>query len=862
MPGTDQDEADRPDSVPKAFLEEPHVRIAYLEACLANIYGNATVKQATAQLNGTLDSLYIAGALPLLPRPVRSLISAKRRLGLDADQHIMEYALCTACWKHYTPKEMLALPSEHCVLPDCSGEVWETLNDSKNKPYRHAIKIMTHTSIIDTLRRFLMRPGFAQMIRDSRNIIPNRNDDENFLMEDISDGSIWNMSKTRIQRKTGSRGTVRDVPIEGGGQNLNSHRFGLHLTLNSDWFGMLERPHSTGPIYYCINDLPIRERFLQRNIICACIMPGPKEPTALQLNHCLEPSTREISALKNGVEMQIYGQEPQMVFADEIINNCDTPGARKTCGFASHTHGMQPCPWCDITMADIHRPSGYTPENFVRKDDFQLLRQSFLSKDAPPRRQDHILDNYGIRWCTKNLLAGWLPSTRCALDFMHNIFLGVIAHLFTQVLFSGYMFSGAGGRSSQKQRFEDLVNSVRWPSHVTRLPKNLGENQSLKKADEWRRLLHITPILLWWTWKDSSDQIPNRAPPLPSNVKRKPTHSRNCIRILASRTISMAEARLGHDFLVQYCKHCLRLGIHLVINHHLAMHYVDMIKLFGPIYGWWLFAFERLNGMFEKVNHNGHDGGRMELTLMRNWVQTQLLYELLLGLPPSAHDLERRLLHRYILSEASSRGSMMTQIAIAASEQVIQNVQLPRRPLSKVKPLDLRGHSNSECNLYQLLWPDLALVDDMSSAPGTAFIASRADGIRYGCMASTRSKTDKYAFIRTADGTSRIPVQIGWLFVIQAGDKEPHVCAIIPEFPWDLYASTLGIYVTYAETFADYEVISMDRVNAPMALIPIFSRLIEQELFVCISFDHTIHILQHSQQGTEPDDFDEEDYEI
>ncbi|KZT22551.1 hypothetical protein NEOLEDRAFT_1157685 [Neolentinus lepideus HHB14362 ss-1] len=670
---------------------------------------------------------------------------------------------------------------------------------------------MTHTSIIDTLQQFLMWPGFAQMIQDSRNIVPNWNDDENFLMEDISDGSIWNMSKTCIQRKTGSCGTVRDVPIEGGGQNLNSHRFGLHLTLNSDWFGMLERPHLTGPIYYCINDLPIREHFLQRNIICTCIMPGPKEPTALQLNHCLEPSTREISALKNGVEMQIYGQEPQMVFADEIINNCNTLGARKTCGFASHTHSMQPCPWCDITMADIHRPSGYTPEN-------------------------HILDNYGIRWCTKNLLTGWLPSIQCALDFMHNIFLG-------SSILRLYVF-GAGGCSSQKQHFEDLVNSVWWPSHVMRLPKNLGENQSLKKADEWRQLLHITPILLWWTWKDSSDQIPNRAPPLPSNVKHKPTQSRNCIRILASCTISMAEARLGHDFLVQYCKHCLRLGIHLVINHHLAMHYVDMIKLFGPIYGWWLFAFKCLNGMFEKVNHNGYDGGCMELTLMRNWVQTQLLYELLLGLPPSAHDLER--------------------------EQVIQNVQLPRHPLSKVKPLDLRGHSNSECNLYQLvfdyscqLWPDLALVDDMSSAPGTTFIASRAvklipfickDGIRYG-----------------SDGTSQIPVQIGWLFVIQAGDKEPHVCAIVrrllsdsqtPEFPWDLYASTLRIYVTYAETFADYEVISVDRVDAPMVLIPIFSRLIEQELFVCISFDHTIHILQHSQQGTEPDDFDEEDYEI
>jgi hypothetical protein len=31
------------------------------------------------------------------------------------------------------------------------------------------------------------------------------------------------------------------------------------------------------------------------------------------------------------------------------------------------------------------------------------------------------------------------------------------------------------------------------------------------------------------------------------------------------------------------------------------MHFVDMLKHFGPVYGWWLFAFERFNGMMEKI---------------------------------------------------------------------------------------------------------------------------------------------------------------------------------------------------------------------------------------------------------------------
>ena len=209
----------------------------------------------------------------------------------------------------------------------------------------------------------------------------------------------------------------------------------------------------------------------------------------------------------------------------------------------------------------------------------------------------------------------------------------------------------------------------------------LGENQSLKKADEWRRLLTITPILLWWSWKDDDDNIPDSAPPIPPNAKKIPEHVRSCkqlhdvvlllcagVHILASRTISMAQARIGQDFLCQYCKRCLTLGIHLVINHHLAMHYAPMIKQFGPIYGWWLFAFERFNGMLEKVNLNGHDGGRMEVTLLRNWVQTHLLYELLLSLPDNAHELEHKILDQIIRDEGRKRGGMVTQIAIFRGE--------------------------------------------------------------------------------------------------------------------------------------------------------------------------------------------------
>jgi len=93
---------------------------------------------------------------------------------------------------------------------------------------------------------------------------------------------------------------------------------------------------------------------------------------------------------------------------------------------------------------------------------------------AAPTRQAQILHDHGIRWSVLNLIPDWKPSSKTTLDFMHNIFLGVIAHFYKEVLFSAHLFPGTGGQNSSKHRFEAFVNKFQWPSHITRLPKNVG----------------------------------------------------------------------------------------------------------------------------------------------------------------------------------------------------------------------------------------------------------------------------------------------------------------------------------------------------------------------------------------------------
>ncbi|KAF8968989.1 hypothetical protein BDZ97DRAFT_1915680 [Flammula alnicola] len=95
-------EADRQDAtpvLPPAYRdEEPSwIRIAYLQAVLNNVFDGMPVTKSDDNLATTLNALDAAGVVPEYPRPVRTLASAKRRLGIDPDEYIIQYAVCPQC---------------------------------------------------------------------------------------------------------------------------------------------------------------------------------------------------------------------------------------------------------------------------------------------------------------------------------------------------------------------------------------------------------------------------------------------------------------------------------------------------------------------------------------------------------------------------------------------------------------------------------------------------------------------------------------------------------------------------------------------------------------------------------------------
>lgn len=182
----------------------------------------------------------------------------------------------------------------------------------------------------------------------------------------------------------------------------------------------------------------------------------------------------------------------------------------------------------------------------------------------------------------------------------------------------------------------------------------------------------VYPVAVWVAWADENGHIPNEDSPL-STPNSKTTAStlrsntltnqryfkylrsqglniteddeskasRNyvlhyscllnfCVasRITLVQCTSMEEARRAQLYFGLCFQEYARMGCHLTPNAHIVMHLEDYIRLYGPVYGWWAYAFERMNGILGRFNTNGHTGGEVEATILRGWLKTIQLQDL------------------------------------------------------------------------------------------------------------------------------------------------------------------------------------------------------------------------------------------
>lgn len=122
------------------------------------------------------------------------------------------------------------------------------------------------------------------------------------------------------------------------GRPFLSHPYNLGLMLNCDWFQPFDlSTYSVGVLYLVILNLPRSIRFKPENILIAGIIPGPKEPSASEMNSYLRPLVKELNSLwSDGFIMQHKGKDVT-IHAALLATVCDIPATAKLGGFLGHS---------------------------------------------------------------------------------------------------------------------------------------------------------------------------------------------------------------------------------------------------------------------------------------------------------------------------------------------------------------------------------------------------------------------------------------------------------------------------------------------------------------------------------------------
>ncbi|MBW0495981.1 hypothetical protein O181_035696, partial [Austropuccinia psidii MF-1] len=188
------------------------------------------------------------------------------------------------------------------------------------------------------LDRFLQQSGIMEILHQQ----PQSQIPKGFPKCDIWDGLVW-----RCFTGTGNTNDPPFMSIPGE----------LTFSIYVDWFnahGKSTWLASIGSIMLICCNLPLSEIVKPENVYVAGIIPGPKEPIALQLNSLLMPLIKELKELWQGYLLSTTSTGPSGSFIHVAILTAisNLVSMSKLTGFISHS-GKHFCSFCTIHKAQI-----------------------------------------------------------------------------------------------------------------------------------------------------------------------------------------------------------------------------------------------------------------------------------------------------------------------------------------------------------------------------------------------------------------------------------------------------------------------------------------------------------------------------
>ena len=190
---------------------------------------------------------------------------------------------------------------------------------------------------------------------------------------------------------------------------------------------------------------------------------------------------------------------------------------------------------------------------------------------------------------------------------MHDLFLGTGKH--TMEVWLEYKHNGVKLLTQQLIKKIDDINNFIVPDGMGRLPRRLTSHFGSFTADQWKNWIIIySAILLFDVLVDEHFQC---------WLYFVAACKCLCRRIVRNGDIAEVKTFL-HQFCTNFCdlygeKAC-------TMNMHLHLHLCESILDFGPTYAFWLYAFERYNGILGSYHTNNLN---IECQIMRKFLESQ-----------------------------------------------------------------------------------------------------------------------------------------------------------------------------------------------------------------------------------------------
>lgn len=313
---------------------------------------------------------------------------------------------------------------------------------------------------------------------------------------------------------------------------------------------------------------------------------------------------------------------------------------------------------------------------------------------------------------------------------------------------------------------------------------------------------------------------------------------------LHAHSISLDEATSAVDDIAAASVELLEMGEHLTINWHIAMHYVDAVKKFGPLSGFATYAFERNNGELSRVKINGQERD-VPTTLIRKWILGWQITNIVNNPHPEADPIELAGLEALRSNrEVRARGTLMVEEeqGLAAS----RTIRLPA-PYQKGHLVDLSQHEGSYWALLQYLdlnhaelnYRDAADYGDnfrslpYRSSSYTLFTHAVLKGFKFCSLLWSRGRRDAYALARI--GQRRELCKLYLILQIDFPDIKETLALVqfyppaAGDYPWRGREIDLGIRIYRDEPMAKC-LLPLENLEAPT----IVSRIETEQDGVCL----------------------------